>query len=98
MRSGSGAEASRIGGAWHCAALTRSGESWAGGLSTAGNTATRAGESETPCTEEGCTKGACITCMVLQQSWESCPCDEHGIESQHCIACCGVAMGPQSKA
>lgn len=98
MRSGSGAEPSRTGGAWLCAALTRSGEFWAGGLSTAGNTAARGQASEKPCTEEGCKKGAYIPCMVLQQSWESCPCDEHGIESQHCIACCGVATGPQSKA
>ncbi len=51
-----------------------------------------------PCTGEGCTKGACIAGIVLQQSWPWWPCDEHGIDLQHSIACSGVVMAPQSNA
>jgi hypothetical protein len=51
-----------------------------------------------PCTDEGCTKGACIVGMVLQQSWPLRPCGEQGIELQHCIDCSGVMVAPQSNA
>jgi hypothetical protein len=68
MRRGVGAGAEQIGGAWQCAAIMRLEEPGASGSLVAGSTANTRGEYETPCTEEGCTKGACIACMVLQQS------------------------------
>jgi hypothetical protein len=62
-----------------------------------GNGATKTGERAGPCTELGCTKGACRDGIVLQHSWLcSWPCDEQCIVSQHCIACSGVVMAPQS--
>jgi hypothetical protein len=57
------------------------------------------GEIRALLSDDGCTKGAFIDGMVLQQSWPSrCPCDEQGIESQHCVARSGVVVAPQSTA
>lgn len=68
MRRGSWAWALRIGGAWQCATSARLEETRVGDSLTPVSAPNTTGEYETPCTEEGCTKGACITCMVLQQS------------------------------
>jgi hypothetical protein len=48
--------------------------------------------------EEGCTNGACMAGIVLQQSWLAWPCDEQAIERQHSTACSCVTMGEQSNA
>lgn len=68
MRRGSGAGARRMGGAWQCAEMLRAEESNPQDSLDAGITANATGETDMPCTEEGCTKGACIAGMVLQQS------------------------------
>jgi len=68
MRRGMGAGTEQIGGAWQCAAITRLEEPRASDSLAAGRTANTRGEDEALCTEEGCTKGAYIACMVLQQS------------------------------
>ena len=48
--------------------------------------------------EEGCTNGACMAGIVLQQSSLAWPCDEQAIERQHSTACSCVTMGEQSNA
>ncbi len=87
-----------MGGAWHCAAMlrTKGFELWKS--AEAGITTSTTRETDTPCTDEVGTKGACNVNMVLQQSWPWWPCDEHGIELQHFIACSGVVVGSQSNA
>jgi hypothetical protein len=57
-----------MGGAWQCVAMLRAAESKPWDSPVAGITANTAGEKDTPCTDEGCTKGACIIGIVLQQS------------------------------
>jgi hypothetical protein len=99
MRSGRGAAAWEIGGAWQCAVTMPAVDSKPWEPSNPDSTATKIGERDRPCTEAGCTKGACMDGIVLQHSWLcSWPCDEHGIVSQHCIALSGVDMAKQSSA
>lgn len=50
------------------------------------------------CIDDGCTTGACMDGIDLQQSWPLCPCGAHGIELQHCVASSGVVIAPQSSA
>src|ERR1700682_955955 len=97
MRRGEGAAAWGIGGAWQCAVRTFDGDSKTCDALNRGSTATKTGVKDRPCTEAGCTKGACMDGMVLQHSWLcSWLCDEQGIVSQHCIAASGVGMAKQS--
>ncbi len=99
MRRGEGAAVWGIGGAWQCAVRTFDAESKPCDALNPGSTAMKTGEKDRPCTEAGCTKGACIDGMVLQHSWLcSWLCDEQGIVSQHCIASSGVDMAKQSNA
>ena len=56
------------GGAWQWAAMLRAKESRSRDSQDAAITANTTGENDTPCTDEGCTKGAWIVGMVLQQS------------------------------
>jgi hypothetical protein len=48
--------------------------------------------------EDGCTNGACIAGIVLQQSSLAWPCDEQAIDRQHSTACSCVIMAEQSNA
>jgi hypothetical protein len=48
--------------------------------------------------EGGCTNGACIAGIVLQQSSLAWPCDEQAIDLQHSTACSCVSMAEQSNA
>jgi hypothetical protein len=57
-----------MGGVWPRAAITLTEGSTPSGPSDAGRTPNTADDNETPCPDEGCTKGACIDGMVLQQS------------------------------
>jgi hypothetical protein len=57
-----------MGGAWECAAMMRADESKPRDSPDAGSTVNTTGEDEMPCTDEGCTKGACIAGMLLQHS------------------------------
>jgi hypothetical protein len=66
--------------------------------STAFRDAHQTSEYGTLCTAGGCTKGACIAGIVLQQSCPGWPCDEHGIDLQHSMAWSGVVIAPQSNA
>jgi hypothetical protein len=61
-----------------------------------GKTATTEDNNRTLLDEDGCTNGACMDGMVLQQSCWLCPCDEQGIEAQHCAASSGVVIAEQS--
>jgi hypothetical protein len=87
-----------MGGAWQWAAMPRAKESSSWDSQDAAITANTTGENDAPCTDEGCTKGACIVGMVLQQSCPWWPCDEQCIDLQHCIACSGVVAASQSNA
>jgi hypothetical protein len=98
MRRGGEAGGEKMGGAWQWAAMLRAKESRSRDSQDAAITANTTGENDALCTDEGCTKGACIVGMVLQQFWPWWPCDEQCIELQHCIACSGVVMPPQSDA
>ena len=44
----------------------------------------------------GCTNGACIEGIVLQQSWLLPWCGEQGMDPQHCMACSAVFIAEQS--
>ena len=68
MRRGRRAGEEGIGGAWQCAAMLRAGECKPWVSTDAGKAASSTGEKETPCTDEGRTKGECTAGMVLQQS------------------------------
>jgi hypothetical protein len=68
MRRGRAADEWKSGGAWQCAAMLRAKESKPLDLPEPGITPNTTGEKDMPCTDEGCTKGACIVGMVLQQS------------------------------
>jgi hypothetical protein len=68
MRRGRGVGEQKMGGAWECAAIMRAEESKPQDSPDAGSTTNTTGEGEMPCTDEGCTKGACIAGMVLQHS------------------------------
>ena len=57
-----------MGGAWECSNRLRADESAPRDSSNIVSTAAATGEYEMPCRDEGCTKGACIAGMVLQQS------------------------------
>ena len=57
-----------MGGAWESAAILRAEETKAANSLDDGTTANTAGENETPCTDTGCRKGACIAGIVEQQS------------------------------
>ncbi len=57
-----------MGGAWQFAAMLRAEESNPSDLPDAGITANTKGKKDGPCRDEGCTKGVCTACMVLQQS------------------------------
>jgi len=48
--------------------------------------------------EDGCTNGACMAGIVLQQSSLAWPCDEQAIDRQHSTACSWVAIAEQSNA
>jgi len=48
--------------------------------------------------EEGCTNGACMAGIVLQQSSLAWPCDEQAMDWQHSTACSWVAIAEQSNA
>jgi len=87
-----------MGGAWQLVAMLRAQESKPFGSTDAGITAKTTEERDRLCPDEGCTKGACIVGMVLQQSIPRWPCDEQCIELQHCIACSGVVAASQSNA
>ena len=63
-----------------------------------GRTAGRAAGDAMLDAEEGCTNGACMAGIVLQQSWLAWPCDEQAIERQHSTACSCVAVAEQSNA
>lgn len=96
MRRDSGTGAEGIGGAWHCAAVKRIEEPIVPNASEVGRIARSMLANETVCADAGCTKGACIVGIDLQQSWLWCPCEEHGIEPQHCMAWSGVIAASQS--
>lgn len=70
MRRGSAVAALRAGGAWECVETLPSEESNSGNPADAGRIPKTTGEKETPFAfaDEGCTKGACMAVMVLQQS------------------------------
>jgi hypothetical protein len=68
MRRGDAAGEWHAGGAWPSAAMLRAKESKPRDSPDAGITPNRTGEKDRPCADEGCTKGACIVGMVLQQS------------------------------
>lgn len=68
MRRGRGAGGEKMGGAWQRAAMLRLEESKPRGSPDAGITAKTMGEKCTPCADEGCTKGARVVGIVLQQS------------------------------
>jgi len=68
MRRGRGGGEQKTGGAWQCAAMLRAEESKPCDSTDAGIAASPEWEEDMPCTDEGCTKGACIVDMVLQQS------------------------------
>lgn len=68
MRRGRVAGAQETGGAWQCAAMLRPERSKPLDSEDAGITANAMWEENVPCTDEDCTKGACIVGMVLQQS------------------------------
>jgi hypothetical protein len=68
MRRGREADEWKSGGAWQWAATVRAKESKPPDSQDAAMIADTTGARERPCTEEGCTKGACIVGMVLQQS------------------------------
>lgn len=68
MRSGRGAVGQKMGGAWDCVTISGAAEPKPRDSSAAGRTANTAGEIEALFTGDGCTKGACIAGMVLQQS------------------------------
>jgi len=63
-----------------------------------GSTANTVLAKEAGSTNEGCTKGACIEGIFLQQSCPWWPCGEQGIELQHRIDCSGVVIAVQSAA
>jgi len=69
MRSAKGADDEIVGGAWEFSAVPRVDEFTLGDTSIIARAATTMGEHETPCATDGCTKGACIAGIVLQQSW-----------------------------
>jgi hypothetical protein len=48
--------------------------------------------------EDGCTNGACMAGIVLQQSWLAWPCDEQAMDRQHSTACSWFTMAEQSNA
>jgi hypothetical protein len=56
------------GGAWECAAMMRAEKSKPCDSADAGITANIAGETDMPCADEGCTKGARTVGILLQQS------------------------------
>jgi hypothetical protein len=58
-----------MGGAWQCTATLRARESKPCDSLEVGVTAKATADGDTPCKVEGCTKGACIVGMALQQSW-----------------------------
>src|ERR1700726_2628583 len=97
MRRGSRACEKARGGAWESSAMMKADESLPGDSTSVDRTATTAGECKKPLINEGCTKGAFIAGMVLQQSWPWWPCDEQGMELQQATACSGV-VAPQSNA
>jgi hypothetical protein len=68
MRRGRAAGEWKAGGAWQWAAMLRAKESKPRDSPEAGITANTTGDKDAPCTDEDCTKGACIVGMVLQQS------------------------------
>ena len=68
MRIGRAAGGRKTGGAWQCAAMLRTKEPKPRDSLDAGTTANTTWENDVPCTDDGCTKGACIVGMVLQQS------------------------------
>jgi hypothetical protein len=68
MRRGGEDAESKMGGAWQCAATVREKESRSPDSQDAVITAKTTGENDALCADEGCTKGACIVGMVLQQS------------------------------
>jgi hypothetical protein len=53
---------------------------------------------ETAGTAAGCTNGACIEGIVLQQSSLLPWCGVQGMDPQQCIACSGVFIAEQSTA
>ena len=68
MRRGRAADAWKSGGAWQWAATVRANEFKPPDSQDATITANTTGEKDRPCTDEGCTKGARIVGIVLQQS------------------------------
>jgi hypothetical protein len=68
MRRGREAGEQKMGGAWHCAARFRAGESEPRDSPRGGATANTTEEADKPCPDESCTKGPCIVGMALQQS------------------------------
>jgi hypothetical protein len=68
MRRGREAGEQMMGGAWHCAARFRAGESEPVHSPEAGTAAITTGEADKPCPDESCTKGPCMVGMCLQQS------------------------------
>lgn len=59
----------KMGGAWDCVAIVCVAESKPNNSLDTGRIANTTGEMEAPFTDDGCTKGACIAGIVLQQSW-----------------------------
>ena len=68
MRRGRRAVEWKAGGAWECSVMVRAEESTPRDSPNDDNTATTTGEYGWPCLNEGCTKGACIASIALQQS------------------------------
>jgi hypothetical protein len=68
MRRGRAADEWKSGGAWQWAATVLAKESKPPDSQDAAITANTTGENDAQRTDEGCTKGACIVGMVLQQS------------------------------
>jgi hypothetical protein len=68
MRRVSGIGTEKIGGAWQCAAIMSTDGVIIPGPPDAARNASATNEDETKCTDAGCTKGACIVGIVLQQS------------------------------
>lgn len=68
MRRGGRVEAQWIGGACQSTAIRRLEESASQDMPVAGSPANTTGERGTSCTDVGCTKGACVAGIVLQQS------------------------------